>query len=168
MNVGAFLVVTQIAGYAEHTRTIEDFTGVALRRPWLGALLSFFLLSLIGIPFTGGFFGKFYVFSAVIGGGHWLLAVIGLLNSGLACFYYLRLLVAMYARHSHERGNEPAVFTKVSAPAAVALAACGLATLALGVFPTHVLNLANRGSVAVLAGPDVQAAPVTAAAPETH
>jgi NADH-quinone oxidoreductase subunit N len=168
MNVGAFLVVAQISGYTEHTRTIEDFTGAALRRPWLGALLSFFLLSLIGIPFTGGFFGKFYVFSAAIGGGHWLLAVIGLLNSGLACFYYLRLLVAMYARHSHERGNEPAVFTKVSGPAAVALAACGLATLALGVFPTHVLNLANRGSVAVLAGPDTQAAPVTAAAPEAH
>ncbi len=58
MNVGAFAVVTQITGLHEHTRTIEDFTGVALRRPWLGALLAFFLLSMIGIPFTGGFFGQ--------------------------------------------------------------------------------------------------------------
>src|SRR6202453_4015041 len=166
MKVGAFAVITQISGYDERVRTIDDYTGLASKRPYLAALLAFFLLSLIGIPFTGGFFGKFYVFSAAVGGGHWPLAVIGLLNSGLACFYYLRLLVAMYARHSHERGNEPAVFTKVSAPAALALAACGLATLALGVLPTHVLNLANRGSVAVLAGPDVQAAPVTADVPK--
>jgi len=150
MNVGAFAVVTQIAGYTEHTRTIEDYTGVALRRPWLGALLAFFLLSLIGIPFTGGFFGKFYAFSAAIGGGHTVLAVIGLLNSGLACTYYLRLLVAMYARHPHEKGNDLAVYSKVSLPAAVGLAACALATLALGVIPGHVLNLANRGAGAVL------------------
>jgi NADH-quinone oxidoreductase subunit N len=153
MNVGAFAVITQITGYAEHTRSIEDFTGVALRRPWLGGLLAFFLLSMIGIPFTGGFFGKFYVFSAVIGGGHWLLAVVGLLNSGLACFYYLRLLVAMYARHPHEAGNERAQFTKVSPAAMLGLAACALATLLLGVLPGHVLNLANRGAGAILSGP---------------
>jgi NADH-quinone oxidoreductase subunit N len=151
MNVGAFAVITQITGYTEHTRTIEDFTGVALRRPWMGALFAFFLLSLIGIPFTGGFFGKFYVFSAVIGGGHWLLAVVGLLNSGLACYYYLRLLIAMYARHPHERGNDKAVFTKLSVPAGLGLAACAVGTLILGMMPGRVLNLANRGGAAVLA-----------------
>ena len=149
MNVGAFAVITQISGYDEHTRTIEDFTGAALRRPWLGGLFAFFLLSMIGIPFTGGFFAKFYVFSAAIAGGHTLLAVVGLLNSGVACFYYLRLLVAMYARHPHERGNELAVFTKVSVPAAVGLAAAALGTLALGVAPGHFVNLANRGAAAV-------------------
>jgi len=151
MNVGAFAVITQITGYTEHTRTIEDFTGVALRRPWLGGLLAFFLLSMIGIPFTGGFFGKFYVFSAVVGGGHWLLAVVGLLNSGIACFYYLRLLVAMYAKHPHEKGNDLAVFTKVSFPAALGLGAAALATLMLGVLPGHVLKLANQGAGAVTA-----------------
>jgi len=151
MNVGAFAVITQITGYTEHTRTIEDFTGVALRRPWLGGLLAFFLLSMIGIPVTGGFFGKFYVFSAVVGGGHWLLAVVGLLNSGIACFYYLRLLVAMYAKHPHEKGNDLAVFTKVSFPAALGLGAAALATLMLGVLPGHVLKLANQGAGAVTA-----------------
>jgi NADH-quinone oxidoreductase subunit N len=153
MNVGAFAVITQITGYAEHTRTIEDFTGVALRRPWLGALLGFFLLSLIGIPFTGGFFGKFYVFSAVIGGGHWALALVGLLNSGVACFYYLRLLVAMYARHPHERANEVARFAKVSVPAAVGLGAAALATLMLGVLPGRVLQLSNRAASSVMTAP---------------
>jgi NADH-quinone oxidoreductase subunit N len=164
MNVGAFAVVTQITGYTEHTRSIEDFTGVALRRPWLGALLAFFLLSMIGIPFTGGFFAKFYVFSAVIGGGHWLLGVVGLLNSGLACFYYLRLLVAMYARHPHERANEPATETRVSPSAALALAACALATLLLGILPGHVLRLANRGASSVMIVPPPAAPPTTNAA----
>jgi NADH-quinone oxidoreductase subunit N len=156
MNVGAFAAITQISGYAEHTRTIDDYTGVGLRRPWLAGLLSFFLLSLIGIPFTGGFFGKFYVFSAAISGGHWVLAVVGLLNSGLACFYYLRLIVAMYARHPHERGNDLAVFTKVSVPAGIGLAAAALGTLLLGILPGHVLNLSSRAgrAVLVLAPPD--------------
>ncbi len=153
MNVGALAAITQISGYNEHTRTIEDFTGVGLRRPWLAGLFAFFLLSMIGIPFTGGFFGKFYVFSGAIAGGHTLLAVIGLLNSGLACFYYLRLLVAMYARHPHELGNDRAVFAKLSVPAGLGLAAAALGTLALGVMPGRVLTLANRGASSILAEP---------------
>ena len=66
MNVGAFAVVTQVGGYGETLRTVEDYQGLAVRRPVLAALLAFFLLSLIGIPFTGGFFGKFYVFTAAL------------------------------------------------------------------------------------------------------
>jgi NADH-quinone oxidoreductase subunit N len=155
MNVGAFAVVTQITGYTEHTRTLDDYAGVALRRPWLGGLLAFFLASLIGIPFTGGFFGKFYAFSAAIGGGHTLLAVVGLLNSGLACFYYLRLMLVLYSRHAEPAGNEPVRFTKVSIPAGLGLAAAALVTLALGVLPNSVLSLANRGASAVLATPAV-------------
>ena len=168
MNVGAFAVITQISGYTEHTRTIEDFTGVAWRRPWLGGLMAFFLLSLIGIPFTGGFFGKFYVFSAVIGGGHTALAVVGLLNSGVACFYYLRLLIAMYARHPHERGNDRAIDTKLSVPAGLGLAACALGTLVLGVMPGRVLNLANRGAAAVLAEPVADQAPAAVLQDDTR
>ncbi len=157
MNVGAFAVVTQITGYTEHTRTLDDYAGVALRRPWLGGLLAFFLASLIGIPFTGGFFGKFYAFSAAIGGGHTLLAVVGLLNSGSACFYYLRLMLVMYSPHAEMGGNQPTRFTKVSVPAGLGLAAAALATLALGVLPGHVLNLANRGAAAVLSAPTIAA-----------
>jgi NADH-quinone oxidoreductase subunit N len=148
MNVGAFLVISQISGTAEHTRTLEDFTGAAIRRPFLGALLSFFLLSMIGIPFTGGFFAKFYVFTASVHNGHVWLAVVGLLNSGIACFYYLRLLAALYSRHSHEKGNELAVHSTITAPAYLALAATALATLMLGILPGRVLDLANRASAA--------------------
>ncbi len=150
MNVGAFAVVTQLAGYNEHHRTLEDFTGAALRRPFLGALLAFFLLSLIGIPFTGGFFGKFYVFSAVIAGGHTWLAVVGLLNSGLACIYYLRLLAALYTRHPHEQGNDRAIFTRLSIPATLGLATSAIATLALGVIPGRTLDLTNAAAAELL------------------
>ncbi len=84
MNVGIFAVVTLVAGYDEKLSLIDDYRGLIYRSPLLGSLLIFFLVSLIGIPFTGGFFGKFYSFSAAVGGGAIWLAIIGLLNSGLA------------------------------------------------------------------------------------
>ena len=142
MNVGAFAVITQIGGYDETSRSIDDYAGLALRRPILAALLGFFLLSLIGIPFTGGFFGKFYVFSAAMNSGHVWLAVIGLLNSGIACFYYLRLLASIYSR-SHTENVRPAQSTKVSIPAGLGLAIAALATLILGIAPDSTLWLAH-------------------------
>jgi NADH-quinone oxidoreductase subunit N len=145
MNVGAFLVLTELSGYAEGARSIDDFTGIAQRKPVLAGLLAFFLLSLIGIPFTGGFFGKFYAFSAAISGGYVWLALIGLLNSGVACFYYLRLLAALYARPvTDSLGYAP--IRKLTVPAGLALAGSALATLLLGIFPGHMLNLVQRAS----------------------
>ena len=145
MNVGAFLVITELSGFAEGARSIDDFTGIAQRKPVLSGLLAFFLLSLIGIPFTGGFFGKFYAFSAAVSGGYVWLALIGLLNSGIACFYYLRLLAALYARPvTDSLGYAPT--RKLPIPAALALAGTALATLALGIFPGHMLNLVQRAS----------------------
>jgi len=149
MNVGAFAVITQVSGYNETARTIDDYTGLALKRPFLAALLAFFLLSLIGIPFTGGFFGKFYVFSAAINSGHVWLAVIGLLNSGVACFYYLRLLSAIYSRPS----TESARLTErrpISVPAAVGLCLAAVSTLVLGILPEGALLLAQYASSNVI------------------
>ena len=93
MNVGIFAVITLVGGYDEQLSLIDDYRGLIYRSPLLGSLLIFFLISLIGIPFTGGFFGKFYSFTAAVGGGAVWLAIIGLLNSGLAAAYYLRLAV---------------------------------------------------------------------------
>ena len=149
MNVGAFAVITQLTGYDETARSIEDFTGMAAKRPVLTALLAFFLLSLIGIPFTGGFFGKFYVFAAALHAGNVWLAVIGLLNSGIACFYYLRLLAAMYARPAANReGSLALTRSAVPVPAAIGLAIAGLATLVLGILPGRTLLLAQAASTA--------------------
>ena len=69
MNVGIFAVVTLVSGYDEQLPLIDDFRGLIYRSPLLGSLLIFFLISLIGIPFTGGFFGKFYSFTAAVWGG---------------------------------------------------------------------------------------------------
>ena len=145
MNVGALLVLTQLSGYEEHATTIDDFTGVALKRPLLAGLLAFFLLSLIGIPFTGGFFGKFYAFSAAVHGGHVWLAIVGLANSGVACFYYLRLLAALYARPVRESEAAPRT-SRVSVPAAAALAIAALATLILGIAPGRVLGMVQHAT----------------------
>ncbi len=164
MNVGAFLVITQVSGYRERLRTGEDYTGLALQHPALAAAFSFFLLSMIGIPFTGGFFGKFYVFSGALHNGHVWLAVIGLLNSGVACFYYLRLIVRMYSQPTgysqapaidfDPAGNTNPLLHPVSIaadaalapgrmplPASIALVCCVLATLLLGILPGRALRL---------------------------
>jgi NADH-quinone oxidoreductase subunit N len=147
MNVGAFAVVTQVGGYKETLRSFEDYQGLAMRRPVLAALLAFFLLSLIGIPFTGGFFGKFYVFAAVLQAGHVWLAVIGLINSGVACFYYLRLLSSIYTRPGETASaTTPAPAPAISVPAGIGLTLTAAATLLLGILPGHVLHLANSAS----------------------
>ncbi len=152
MNVGAFTVITQIGGYNERARTIDDYAGLALKRPVLAAALGLFLLSLIGIPFTGGFFGKFYVFSAALHSGRVWLAVIGLLNSGIACFYYLRLLAAIYTRPTTENDRISAA-ARVSIPAAAALAITAAATLWLGIAPNGVLGLAQQSADSVHTNP---------------
>lgn len=165
MNVGAFTVLTLVSGYQERVRTREDYTGMALRNPVLGAALTFFLLSLIGIPFTGGFFGKFLVFTAVLATGHVKLAIIGLLNSGVGCFYYLRLIVRLYTspttsersldssapgRESREYAAAGIPIEPVSkaVPGYIALACAVLATLVLGIWPGRFLAMARTGAIA--------------------
>jgi NADH-quinone oxidoreductase subunit N len=148
MNVGAFLVLSQLSGFDERARTLDDFTGIALKRPVLSALLGLFLLSQIGIPFTGGFFGKFYVFTGAIHSGYIWLAIIGLANSGVACFYYLRLLATLYARPVTEGVADETPARKFSPAVGLALAATALATIGLGIFPGKILNLAQRSAPA--------------------
>jgi NADH-quinone oxidoreductase subunit N len=154
MNVGAFAIVTEVGGYDENLRTVADYQGLFTRRPALAVLLAFFLLSLIGIPFTGGFFGKFYVFSAALQAGHVWLAVIGLLNSGVACFYYLKLLSAVFTkpeasesfRYHNSPGLGSAPFSRTSVPTGIALTLTAAATLMLGILPGHLLHLATFAS----------------------
>jgi NADH-quinone oxidoreductase subunit N len=161
MNVGAFAVITQVSGYNETLRTIEDYRGLAMRRPVLAALLAFFLLSLIGIPFTGGFFGKFYVFTAALDAGRVCLAIIGLLNSGVACFYYLRLLASMYARPEGEAREAEAPMRAVSVPAGISLALTAAATLMLGILPGRIVHLADYAGWGLLTNaPSAAAEPV--------
>jgi len=144
MNVGIFAVVTIVSGYDEHLPLIQDFRGLIYRSPLLGGLLLLFLLSLIGIPFTGGFFGKFYSFSTALQGGAVWLGVIGLLNSGLAAYYYLKLAVSV-ARAPVAGTPEPPR-PQLGLAASVALAFAAAATLILGMVPGQVLNAAQSAA----------------------
>ncbi len=98
MNVGAFAIVSHLASSGEKYVTLDDYAGLGRRSPLLAAILTIFLLSLIGIPVTGGFFAKFYVFSAALQSNLVGLTIIGVINSAIAAYYYLRVIVYMYMR----------------------------------------------------------------------
>ena len=153
MNVGIFAVITVASGYEEQRPTVRDFRGLIYRSPLLGSLLIFFLVSLIGIPFTGGFFGKLYSFTAAIGGGAVWLAIIGLLNSGLAAAYYLRLALASVqhqpARDALDAGPTPQIGVAVGAALLLAVSA----TLILGIVPNEVLRSGETGAHVLAAPP---------------
>jgi NADH-quinone oxidoreductase subunit N len=168
MNVGVFAVITLVAGYDEQLSLIDDYRGLLYRSPLLGSLLIFFLISLIGIPFTGGFFGKFYAFTAAVGGGAIALAIIGLLNSGLAAAYYLRLVLVSAQRPLEDQRiapPRPAVGPAVIAAVFLAVAA----TLILGIIPGATLSAAQSAAHTLQALPPVPVAPVVAdPAPLVH
>src|SRR5258708_5731981 len=100
MNVGAFAVVGHFANAGERYVTLEDYEGLRRSSPLLAATLTIFLLSRISIPMTGGFFAKFYVFSAAVKAALILLSIIGVLNSGVGAYYYLRIIVIIYMLES--------------------------------------------------------------------
>jgi len=95
MNFGAFIVVDAVASRLK-SENIEDYRGLSTRAPFLAFALAVFLVALTGIPPTAGFIGKFLLFSAVIHGKLYWLAVIGVLNSVVSLFYYFRIAKAMY------------------------------------------------------------------------
>jgi NADH-quinone oxidoreductase subunit N len=145
MNVGAFAVVSHFAGAGERYVTLEDYSGLGKRSPLLAGALTIFLLSLIGIPITGGFFAKFYVFSAALQANLVGLVIIGVLNSAIGAYYYLRIIVVMYMREP--RSDAP--IAPVSFGVGTALAVSLAVTIYLGVLPGRILTYASR-SVAEL------------------
>jgi len=160
MNVGIFAVITLVSGYDEELPFIQDFRGLIYRAPLLGSLLIFFLISLVGIPFTGGFFGKFYSFSVAVQGGAVWLAIIGLLNSGLAAAYYLRLALVAVQRPETKDGESSLPKPHVGISVAAALAFAVIATLILGIVPGSVLGAAEAGAHTLQAPPAQSAAPL--------
>jgi NADH-quinone oxidoreductase subunit N len=161
MNVGIFAVVTVVSGYEEQLPLIGDFRGLIYRAPLLGSLLLFFLTSLIGIPFTAGFFGKFYSFSTALQGGAVWLGLIGLLNSGLAAAYYLKLAVTV--AQPPVAGTPKASAPTIGVAVATALAFSALATLVLGIAPARILGAAQAGAASFAKAPisSTEAAPST-------
>ncbi len=143
MNIGVFAVIVHISGKGERHLSIKDFSGLASKQPLTAALLTILMLSLIGVPLTGGFFGKFYIFKAALQSNLIWLTVLGLINSAIASYYYLHILVVMYM-------NEPGEATKdlepMPLPLKAALMIPVLGTLVLGIFPTAVLTFAGASA----------------------
>ncbi|MGB8130241.1 MAG: NADH-quinone oxidoreductase subunit N [Candidatus Angelobacter sp.] len=147
MNVGAFAVVSHFGAGGERYVSVDDYSGLGRRSPLLAFTLTIFMLSLIGIPATAGFLAKYYVFNAALSANPhptalvWL-TIIGLVNSAVASYYYLRLIVVMYMR-------EP-IIAEAPAPATgamkLALVLAAIATIYLGVMPGRVLNYSDAGA----------------------
>jgi NADH-quinone oxidoreductase subunit N len=145
MNVGAFAVIGYVAGRNEPHVKIEDLAGLGRREPVIAALLSVFVFSLIGIPLTGGFFGKFYVFQAALNSHLVWLTVLGLINSAIASYYYLKIIVAIYM---HEPGEAVAELPPPSMSLRVAIWGSALGVLFLGIFPGALLSVASYSAAA--------------------
>jgi len=144
MNLGAFGAVTFVSRRRGERSELSGFAGLARRHPWVSFFLAVCMFSLAGVPPTAGFWGKFYVFSAVIQRGMVALAVVALLNSAVAAYYYLRVVVYLYMR---EPGEDAYIGDDVQASAAIGVAAILL--LWIGLFPSSVLELARLGAAAL-------------------
>ncbi len=145
MNIGAFTIVILLGRKGEENTLITDYAGIGFKYPLLAAAMTIFLLSLAGIPPLAGFMAKFYIFSAAVKAKFYWLAIIGVLNSALSVYYYLRVTVYMYFREP-EKEIKGLTFSPAGI-VGVIIAVAGV--LYLGILPSSVLNLA-RASVGVL------------------
>jgi len=136
MNMGAFAVVTLIARRGDQQTTVDDYNGIGFASPVLAFSLSLFLLSLFGMPLTAGFMGKIFVFSAALKQGYVWLVVIGVLNTAISAYYYLRLIIVMFFREPAGDWDVPPIPTSV----AVALVLTVVGVFYLGLFPGRVFN----------------------------
>ncbi len=143
-NLGAFAVVTYFSRKGEQFVKVDDFAGLAQRQPAMAAMMTIFLLSLIGVPLTGGFFGKFYIFKAALDSNLVWLTVLGLLNSAVAAYYYLRILVVMYFK---EPGEAVENIPPAGAALQIAVYGSALGTVLLGIFPSTVLDFATKAAL---------------------
>jgi NADH-quinone oxidoreductase subunit N len=146
MNIGAFAVVTHFSRQGEKFVNIDDLAGLGWKQPVTAALFTIFLLSLIGVPLTGGFFGKFYIFKSALDANLIWLTVLGLLNSAVAAYYYLRIIVVMYMQ---EPGESTVTLGPLSPGIRTTLWVSALGTLVLGIFPFLLLNFATSSSALV-------------------
>ena len=143
VKIGAFTIVSQIGGTGEKHLSIDDYAGLGQRQPVVAATLSLFLLSLLGLPITAGFFGKLYIFNAAIDSHLIWLAVIMAINSIIGAYYYFRLIVLMYMR---EPSEEIAAAPLVRFPATIVLVLLitAISTVYLGLFPNQILSFIRQ------------------------
>jgi len=143
MNIGAFAAVAHLSGKGDRFVNIDDFKGLARKQPLTAAMFTVFLLSFIGVPLTGGFLGKFYIFKAALESRLIWLTVLGLLNSAVAAYYYLRILVMMYMHEPSEATEASRAAVPRYQPGTVTSSA---RNLVLGIFPNWVMEFAGKSA----------------------
>jgi len=148
-TLGVFGVVAWVGRKGDERQLVDDWAGLAARHPAAALAMTVFLLSLGGIPPTGGFFGKFYVFRAAMESGGQLiwLVVAAVLNSVVSVYYYLRIVMTMYFR---EPTREATPLT--SRAMVTALAICAVVVLLMGVIPESWLDMATSSTMLALPG----------------
>jgi len=150
MNVGAFAVLDLLTGRSDRGdetgddpgSDVERLAGLGTTRPYLAFAMSLFLLSLAGIPPLAGFIGKLLVFQAALASGYTVLAVIAILTSIVAAYYYVRVIGVMYFREA----EYPEIGSK-SAVTGIAIVLAALATVALGLLPGWWYGLVEAGQL---------------------
>jgi NADH-quinone oxidoreductase subunit N len=147
MQLGAFAVVIMMRRRDVIGDELKDLSGLHFRHPFAAFAMLVFMLSLGGIPPTAGFMGKFWLFSAAIEAGYVWLALIGVLNSAISLYYYVRIVVFMYLR-KETTGSEPALNPALAFTLAVAV----IATIALGVYPQPLFEAAERSAQSLTIG----------------
>ncbi len=140
MNIGAFIILTMIAGREDHGLNLADLSGFSRRRPWLAFAMSVFLFSMAGIPPTAGFAAKYLLLYSAVQAGEIPLVVIAVLCSAISVYYYLRVLVFMYMRDPV--GSAPS--SRVSGWSALAVASMVALTLQIGVLPAKMVAVAKK------------------------
>jgi NADH-quinone oxidoreductase subunit N len=144
-TLGAFGIITVLSGSKRDADMIDDYRGLAWRRPWLALIFSAMLLSLAGIPLTAGFIGKFYIIRAGAGSALWLLLIMLVINSAIGLFYYLRVIAALF--RSPEAGARSDISPETSAPIRTAfadnivLSALAVVLFWLGIFPSFLIDM---------------------------
>jgi NADH-quinone oxidoreductase subunit N len=144
MNLGALSIVLALSRKGDRRVNFEDYAGLGKTQPWPAAALSLFLVSLAGFPLTGGFIGKFYLFSAAIQQHYVGLAIVGVLNSVISVYYYFRLIVWMYMKEPHAAEIEP-----IPLPVLAVIAIAAASVLWLGIAPTSILTLASHSTLPI-------------------
>lgn len=143
-NVGAFAALMLAGRRGAEAVSYDDLAGYARRHPAAGFAMTFFLLSLIGVPSTAGFFGKFYIIRATLDAGYTGLAIIAVVNSAISAYYYLGVMVKMYMRDPAPGAPKAAPMSSFYVVATIL--AAGFMVLNLGLLPQRWLGLALEAS----------------------
>jgi NADH-quinone oxidoreductase subunit N len=141
-TLGAFGIITVLSEGQKEADSLEDYQGMASRRPWLTFVFIAMLLSLAGIPLTAGFIGKFYIVRAGAGSSLWLLVIILAINNAIGLFYYLRVIIALFRKSAIETAYEDTIaYTKISLTDRMVLSVLTLLLVWLGIYPALFIDL---------------------------